>query len=110
MNAPNEPQVHLPEGFRAGAIIAVPRADESAFALRHSEFQILCEGSNSGDRAGRDTCIGIFLSSLPSILSMSLAIDWANFWVQHKWGVLVALAVPIVIAVGSLAGSIFYLV
>ena len=99
----------LPEGFQAGSIIAVPRPDERAFPLRLSEFKILCEGASGSDRAGRDTCIGIFLSMVPTTIGMYLAIDWANFWMQRKWGVLVCLAVPILIAVGSLAGSVFYL-
>jgi hypothetical protein len=110
MSEPSRTEMKLPEGFQAGSIIAIPRADERAFPLRLSEFKILCEGANSGDRAGRDTCIGIFLSMLPTTISMYLAIDWANFWVQRRWGILVCLAVPILIAVGSLAGSIFYLV
>ncbi|SRR5258706_11815774 len=109
MSEPNQTGMKLPEGFQAGSIIAVPRADETAFPPRLSEFKILCVGANSGDRAGRDTCIGIFLSMLPTTLSMYLAIDWANRWVQRRWGILVSLAVPILIAAGSLSGSVFYL-
>lgn len=102
-------QVKLPEGFQAGSTIVIPRADERAFPLRQSEFKILCDEASSSDRAGRDTCVGIFLSTLASIASMYLAIDWTNFWLQRRWGVLVCFAVPTFIAAGSLAGSIFYL-
>jgi uncharacterized membrane protein YeaQ/YmgE (transglycosylase-associated protein family) len=98
----------LPEGFQAGSIIALPRPDKRAFPLTHSEFKILHEGAHSSDRAGRDTCTGIFLTTLVSLIGICLTVDWSSFWTQKRWGVLAYFLVTVFIGAGALVLLVFY--
>jgi hypothetical protein len=97
-------------GYSAGGnLVAYPRPDEVVVPLRRDEFDTLCEGGASEEKASRDLCIGVGATALVGLVGVLATTDWNTTWKpDRRWWFLIPLLVFSVTTVGSIVGVWIY--
>src|SRR5580704_17057238 len=111
MSAKSESELPLVgRGFMAGGgLVAYPRPDEIVVPLRQEEFDILCEGSVSEDKASRDLFFGIGCGAVAGLVGVLATTDWDTTWKPgHRGWFFFFLLVLCVMVVGSAVGAWIY--
>lgn len=102
----NEQQV-TKRGYSAGgSLFAFPRPDEVVVSLRREEFDILCEGGVSEEKASRDLYIGVGSGAFAGLIGVLATTDWDATWKPgHRGLFFFSLLVLCVMVAGSLIGA-----
>ena|SRR5579859_595956 len=104
---PPVPPAPAPPNFTVSSTVVAPSSAEFAFPLREDQFQTLCEGEMSTDRAGRDLCVGLFFGAVVGLVSVLATTDWATVWTPLRRSPFMwSLGILLVISAGSLFGTI----
>jgi hypothetical protein len=101
---------HLPltgRGYSAGgSLVSYPRPDEIVVPLRRDEFDTLCEGGVSEEKASRDLYVGIGAGALAGLVGVLATTDWGTAWQPgHRGWVFSSLLVLCVMVAGSVVGA-----
>ncbi len=97
-------------GYSAGgSLVAYPRPDEVVVPLRREEFDTLCEGGVSEEKASRDLFIGAGFGALVGLVGVLATTDWDTAWkLGHRGWFLFFLLVLCAMGAGSVAGAFIY--
>lgn len=89
--------------YQASSLVVPPRPNELGFALRHEEFQILCEGALGDARASRDLWWGILIGAAFGLAGVFATTDWKTIWQPDKRGVFLFCVVLLVVGASASA-------
>lgn len=78
--------------------------DEEVVALTEMGFRVLLEGDVGGTRAGRDMCLGFFISGLVGLIGL-IAATWNDIFSKGEWGWAIWIVVMLAIVAGSAVGA-----
>jgi hypothetical protein len=107
MSTPEQPELESAT-FQAQSLTVARLPDENLAMLSRFQFQVLCDGEVNEARAGRDLCIGFFVSAVIGFIGLIATIDWDTaFKVAHK-GPFVWTALLFAIALSSACGALIY--
>ena len=87
--------------YQASSVVVPPRPNELGFALRHEEFQILCEGALGDARANRDLSIGVLVGAGFGLVGVFATTDWTTVWQPEKRGAFLFSVAVLFLAVGG---------
>jgi hypothetical protein len=84
-----------------GGTVVTIQPKEMGYTLRREEFDLLCEGEIDGDdKRWRDVCFATSMTAFIGLLSVAVAVDWANEATRKSW---VVWAVTVILLAGMLA-------
>jgi len=87
-------------------LVVYPRPDEVVVPLRRDEFDTLCEGGTSEEKASRDLYIAGGIGALVGLLGVLATVDWDSTWKPgHKGWFFVSLLVLCVMVTASVVGA-----
>jgi hypothetical protein len=94
-------------------MVGYPRPDEVVVSVRRDEFDTLCEGGVSDERANRDVCIAIAVASFIGLLGVLAAAvpAWSTIWKLDSYSSKLFLIVLLVLfagTTGSAVGALIY--
>jgi hypothetical protein len=94
-------------GYSAGgSLVSYPRPDEIVVPLRRDEFDTLCEGGVSDEKASRDLYIGIGSGAVAGLVGVLATTDWDAAWKPgHRGWLFLSLLVLCVMVAGSAVGA-----
>ena len=97
--------------FTVNSTVVAPTSAEVAFALREDQFQTLCEGETSGDRATRDLFLGLFFGAVVGLLSVLATTDWTTIWQagRREWFIACLIVLTFLIAASGVGAIICWL-
>lgn len=107
---PTRPEQSAPADgkFEASSLVVGRRPDEVGVPLREDEFQILCDGEVSQDRAGRDLCLGLLVSAVVGLAGLAATTDWDVVLHHGRWGPLAWMSILGTLAAASGGAAIVY--
>jgi hypothetical protein len=94
-------------GYSAGgSLVSYPRPDEIVVPLRRDEFDTLCEGGISEEKASRDLYIGIGSGAFAGLVGVLATTDWDTAWKpEHRGWFFCSLLVLCVMVAASAVGA-----
>src|SRR5579863_9516486 len=94
-------------GYSAGgSLVSYPRPDEIVVPLRRDEFDTLCEGGVSEEKASRDLYIGIGSGAIAGLVGVLATTDWDAAWKPgHRGWLFSSLLALCVMITGSVVGA-----
>jgi hypothetical protein len=107
MSTPEQPEREFAT-FQAQSLTVARLPDENLAMLSRFQFQVLCDGEVNEARAGRDLCIGFFVSAAIGFIGLIATIDWnAAFKLANK-APFIWTALLFAIAFSSACGALIY--
>jgi hypothetical protein len=106
MSDPNQPEPTEPANYQVRSMVASPLPPERTYSLSSDEFQTLCDGENSNAKSGIYFCLGLLISAVIGLFSLFENADWVSFWVHQRQLLLFYFAVLLIVAAGSLTGTL----
>jgi hypothetical protein len=91
-----------------GPWFVLPRPDENLATLTRMEFQVLRDGELNQARAGRDLCLGFFVSAAIGFVGLIATVDWDMAFRLTRKAPFLWTGLLFAIVVSSVCGALIY--